>query len=100
MYEEFNFIPEEKTLESNESSSQNVGDNSAESVLKGVAYTIFSVGIVASIVGGFAFDEGFAGFIIAVLGAIVSVVLWASLMVVVNISTNIREIKHILKDKK
>lgn len=80
------------------------GDNIAESVLRVLAYLVLIFGSLLSIGFGISigsipyspFGSGSAalGILAAIIGIIFSVVIWASLMVTVNISTNIRAIKH------
>jgi hypothetical protein len=81
-----------------------LGDNSAEKVIVVVANIVLILGCLISIIGGIEMaghhsTEG-AGFALLFGGTISSVITWALLMVLANISNNIRQIKHLLKDKK
>lgn len=81
-----------------------IGDNAAEAVLSIVAYAILIIGILASIsvgiaVGSHGYSNDEAGFAIAIGGSILSIIAWAGCMVTVNISNNLRQIKHILNNK-
>ena len=91
--------------QSNPTAPQEPGDNSAESVLKATAYAILIIGIIASVIGMYILGSGWDGnplaaFSVLCGGTAFATVIWASLMVVVNISTNIRAIKHRLQDSK
>lgn len=81
------------------------GDNVAETVLSIVAYVVLVVGIIISIGVGYTIGSGYfgkplLGFVYFVVGTILSFILWAGLMVTVNISINIRQIKHELRNRK
>lgn len=91
--------------QSNPTAPQEPGDNSAESVLKATAYAILIIGIIASVIGMYILGSGWDGnplaaFSVLCGGTAFATVIWASLMVVVNISTNIRAIKHRLQGPK
>lgn len=101
----FNKVGEDNFTNNSMSAHENsVGENNAESVLAFVAKTILILGILISVIAGYGimsipYGSSLGGLVVIVLGIIISLVSWASLMVIVNISNNIREIKHRL-DKK
>lgn len=77
-----------------------VGDNLAETILAFIAYTILILGVIVSIISGglliiynYEWDNKI-GWAILIGGTFLSIVTWASLMILVNISNNIRQIKH------
>lgn len=79
-----------------------VGDNPAEAILSFIAYTILILGIIGSeIVGGLMiwadYEWGKIGWIVLIGGVFASLIIWASLMILINISNNIRQIKHELR---
>lgn len=74
------------------------GDNSAETIIIVVAYATLIIGCIVSLCFGISLldhraTEGM-GYTILILGTISSVISWAFLMVIANISNNIRAIKH------
>lgn len=89
------------------------GDNDAEIILRNVVNSlknlilIFSIigGVISIIIGGVMIDQiGGAG-IAPIIGGIFAIILgvffarlvWAFGMIFINVSTNVRNIKHILK---
>ncbi|MDE5856763.1 MAG: hypothetical protein K2H32_00140, partial [Muribaculaceae bacterium] len=95
--------PVQMAIKGNDTSS--IGDNSAETILAIVAYLISAIGVIASIVAGYILINGFdedhlkmIGWVVLIGGIIVSLIIWASLMILVNISNNIRHIKHELQE--
>lgn len=85
-----------------ENKPSSVGDNAAELVLSFVAYAILILGILGSLITAFTvgthgYHNEASGFLIFIGGTITSVITWAACMVVVNISNNIRQIKHELR---
>lgn len=79
-----------------------VGDNSAaESIITIVAYIMLIFGCIGSIIYGVELADSYMTDDIAlpvVIGGVcLSVVTWAFLMVVANVSNNIRQIKHELR---
>jgi hypothetical protein len=80
------------------------GDNSAESILMFCSYVILILGILGSITMGVKIGSGYDGdtglgwgyFLVGTLSSILG---WAFLMVIANISLNIRQIKHNLNSK-
>ena len=83
-----------------------VGDNIAEAILAFVAYAILILGILATvIVGGFfLFDDykwyNLIGWIILFTGIPATLLTWASMMILINISNNVRQIKHELQNRR
>lgn len=97
--------PVQMAIKGNDTSS--IGDNSAETILAIVAYLISAIGVIASIIAGYILINGFdedhlnmIGWVVLVGGIIVSLIIWASLMILVNISNNIRHIKHELQEER
>lgn len=94
----FDKVPE------SEQEPSTLGDNAAEAVLSIVAYAILILGILASIITGYEIgshgynNEG-QGFLIFLGGTITLIITWAACMVIVNISNNVRQIKHELRNK-
>lgn len=93
------------SIESNRTSS--IGDNSAETILAIVAYLISAIGVIASIIAGYILINGFddeyfslIGWAVLVGGIVISLIIWASLMILINISNNIRIIKHELQEER
>jgi hypothetical protein len=84
---------------------QELGDNCAEKVIAVVAKVVLILGCLVSFVAlvGMMFGpswEPSEPYLITFFGAAISsVITWASLMVIANISNNIRQIKHLLKDR-
>lgn len=83
----------------------NVGDNIAEKVLAIVAYIFLILGILLSLIFGFKiisdpWGSGLAGFLTIVGGSIVSLICWAAMMITVNISNNIRQVKRLLQRRR
>ena len=91
-----------------------IGDNYAEIVISVFAYATLVIGCLVSLACGISFmdydstqglylmDHDSAqvlGLVIIVGGIICSVISWALLMVIANISNNIRQIKHELKKR-
>lgn len=82
-----------------------VGDNIAEAILAFIAYAILILGILVTVVIGafFLFDDyewdNVIGLIILITGIPASLITWASLMILINISNNVRQIKHELQDR-
>lgn len=74
-----------------------LGDNRAEAIIQLFACFVLVVGVIASIIAGIMIRP--VGALIFLFGSILSVLVWASLQVVANISNNIREIKHELRKK-
>lgn len=89
-----------------EESYSSVGDNMAESVLAFIAYAILIVGIIFSILIGWLLVtddyewDNKIGKIILIVGPIASVIIWATAMIIVNISNNVRQIKRELRKKR
>lgn len=90
---------------SSESYDASTGNNSAESILTAVAYIILLLGIFASVICGiivltmgnrFGVNATLLSALIAIVGSFASVLSWAMFMISINISTNIRHIKHLL----
>lgn len=77
-----------------------VGDNLAETILAFIAYAILILGVIVSVIaGGLLITDNYEwdnkiGWAILIGGTFLSMVTWASLMILVNISNNIRQIKH------
>lgn len=85
-------------------SISSVGDNAAEAVLSFIAYTILVLGIAFSVLIGWllmmdnnSWDNKIGTFILF-CGPIFSIITWASCMILINISNNVRQIKHGLRD--
>ena len=80
----------------------NIGNHSAESILSFFAYFTLIVGILGSIGGGVMLindNETAAGWYVLIGGPIFSLLCWATMLVLVNISNNIKEIKHNTQQK-
>lgn len=79
------------------------GYNSAEKVLTFVAYTILLAGIVGTIIlSTYTINnekDSSLGLTYLIGGILTSLISWATCMVLVNISNNIRGIKRILANK-
>lgn len=80
-----------------------VGDNPAEAILSFIAYAILILGIIGSvIVGGLMiwadYEWSKIGWIVLIGGVFASFIIWASLMIIINISNNIRQIKYELRN--
>lgn len=83
-----------------------MGDNAAEKILCIVAYAILAIGLILTVIYAVIVGSMYGqyttlmGWMIFFGGTIYTVIAWASLMVYLNISTNIREIKHELRRRK
>ena len=80
-----------------------IGDNNAESILSGIAYFLLIVGILCSIfIGSYVGKESKAEDGWRVFGLLLfgSVITWAVSMLLINISNNLRTIKHLLAKEK
>lgn len=90
---------QEKSVLDQEPIDLSVGDNSAESVLSYVSYTILILGLLVScIMGYYVGHEGKTkdGWNLFLFMSFFCVVTWAISMLLVNISNNLRTIKHLL----
>lgn len=82
------------------------GDNPAEAVLSSVAYIILIIGILVSVGIGLLLimdnyeEDRKLGWIILIGGLVSSIIVWASLMILINISNNVRQIKYELQNMK
>lgn len=80
-----------------------LGDNSAESVIAVVAYVTLVLGILGSLIYGIVLMDHKSttpmGWCILIGGTLSSIITWAFLMVIANISNNIRQIKYELRKK-
>lgn len=79
-----------------------LGDNNAETVISTFAYVALVLGCLVSLIYGISLMERSTqelGLAVIVGGMIYSVFSWAILMVIANISNNIRQIKHELKKR-
>lgn len=86
-----------------------LGDNHAENILSTIAYAVLALGgllaivalVVCTAMAGKFLDNYFTGFILGIIGGAVVfaiyAVIWAQLMIMVNISNNVRQIKHRLQ---
>lgn len=86
-----------------------IGDNHAENILSTIAYAVLALGgllaivalIVCTAMAGKFLDNYFTGFLAGIVGGAVVfaiyAVIWAQLMIMVNISNNVRQIKHRLQ---
>lgn len=79
------------------------GNNIAETVLTVLAYIVLVVGIIVSLVIGIGAlvtdgDSG-KGWLFMFGGILLTLVMWASIMITVNISVNLRQIKQYLRDR-
>jgi hypothetical protein len=101
----FKIFDEEPTSDDNSgddtaTTKNQLGDNSAESILMSCSYVILILGILGSITMGVGCDGdtglGWGYFLVGTLSSILG---WAFLMVIANISLNIRQIKHNLNSK-
>lgn len=96
--------PQSETTACKKRSASNVGDNAAEAVLSFIAYTILVLGIAFSVLIGWLLMmdrnswDNKIGTVLFIGGPIVSIITWASCMILVNISNNVRQIKHELRD--
>lgn len=83
-----------------------VGDNWAESILAFIAYAILIVGVSLSILIGVLLIidnndwDNIIGKLILIAGPIVTLIIWANLMILINISNNVRQIKKEQRRKK
>lgn len=80
-----------------------LGDNAAEKIIAILAYILLIGGCIGAVISGSIMmgnyrTEG-AGVIVLIGGVLSSIISWAFLMVVANISNNIRQIKHELQKK-
>lgn len=80
-----------------------LGDNAAEKVISIVAYATLILGILGSLIAGINLMDHHSteamGLGVLLGGILSSVVTWAFLMVIANISNNIRQIKYELRKK-
>lgn len=97
-------VNEPENPNSNDNSQNNhqqSGDNYAELILTLLAYAILCIGILVALFTGVRIGSGYSqgglGFMYFLGISIVSIISWAVCMVIVNISTNIRHIKHSIK---
>lgn len=81
-----------------------LGDNAAESVVTFVAYLTLILGIFGSLIWGVILMDHRAtyatGWFVLIGGTLSSFITWAFLIVIANISNNIRQIKHELRNRK
>ena len=74
------------------------GENHAEKVISILANVTLVIGCLVSVIyGGALMDNYFThsqGIVVFIVGILSSVISWAFLMVIANISNNIRQIKH------
>ena len=91
------------------------GDNEAETILRNVINTLKNLLVILSIIGGVVLIIGgvammgsvgveglgpiIGGIILIILGVFFARLIWALCMLFINISTNVRNIKHMLKNK-
>ena len=78
------------------------GNNPAEKVISTMAIVLLVIGFLVSIIGFVAAtvnENFFLGLLVLVLGGLYTVIVWAALMITVNISVNIRSIKQMLAYK-
>ena len=91
------------------------GDNEAERIMRNYLNTIKNLiiissvifGIFLSIAGIIAMSNGipggivglFGGIVVIILGIAIAKLIWASGMILINISTNVRTIKGVLKSR-
>ena len=91
------------------------GDNEAETILRNVINTLKNLLVILSIIGGVIYiivgivmlaSAGvvglvpiIGGIILIILGVFFARLIWALCMLFINISTNVRNIKHMLKNK-
>lgn len=95
-------VQDEYIREQQNNGQNSVGDNAVENILERSAYTILVIGIFASIVTGAGVgieNEAWQGWLVFFGGSISSFLIWARLMIHVNISNNVRQIKHELKKR-
>jgi hypothetical protein len=79
----------------NDLQTANTGDNSAEKILVIFAYIILVAGILASLISAICLSENIVPSVLAlVMGATSSLLIWAVLKVLANISTNLRHIRQ------
>lgn len=93
--------------EINQSSDySSIGDNPAEAILSFIAYGILILGILVSLIcGGLLIIDNYkwdniVGWAILIGGLILSLIVWASLMILINISNNVRQIKYEIRNMK
>lgn len=83
-----------------------VGDNFAEAILSFIAYTVLFLGIVVSGIVGLLLitdnyrEDNALGWAILIGGIVSSLIVWAMLMILINISNNTRQIKKELRNLK
>lgn len=86
-----------------EKKAKELGDNNAEKFITVFAYLSLVLGCLMSIIyGRILMDDRSTeelGFAVLVSGIVASIASWAFLMVISNISNNIRQIKHELKKR-
>lgn len=96
----FNDKPTESQVEK---CPNELGDNNAEKVISAFAYVTLVIGCLVSLIYGISLMDHHStqglGLAIIVGGIIYSVISWSLLMVIANISNNIRQIKHELKKR-
>lgn len=91
--------------ESHETRHSSVGNNPAEAILEFIVYVFLVFGIIASVVPGILLimdgdsSDVKLGLTILIGGPIVSLIIWAAGMILINISNNIRQIKYELQDR-
>lgn len=82
-------------------SEKGLGDNAAEKVITVVAYLTLIIGCLGSLIMGLELMDHLSTEVtgVAVLfgGILSSIITWAFLMVIANISNNIRQIKYELR---
>ena len=99
----------------NAESGYDEGDNDAETILRNVINTIKNLIVIFSIIGGVVLiiggvammiNVGIAGLVpiiggifVIILGVFLARLVWALGMIFINISTNVRNIKQILRNK-
>lgn len=81
--------------------SSSLGNNAAESILASFSYTLLVIGVIAAITTGVIVSEESAllSWLCFFGISIFAIILWASLMVIVNISNNLRQIKKHLQGR-
>lgn len=92
----FNEKPEEKR-------TKELGDNNAEKIISIFAYVTLVLGCLVSFIYGISLMGHYLtevlGLVVIIVGVVGSIISWSLLMVVANISNNIRQIKYELKKK-
>ncbi len=102
IHEPDNFVESKPSLP--DSVEKSKGDNAAEKILTVIAYFSLIGGILSTILYAMAVESEYYYeentleiFLIIILGTVSSVFVWAIIMVTVNMSNNIRQIKHELR---